>query len=386
MPEIMLIESNIQLTLIHHKNRSFALTFENISDNIALMVHETNQMSLSRFDQDRIKPIQKIYKNIIDLKDFSLENILMSFGIDCEKPTPLFFAIKRKMVREYGKIVQELIAKTIVQIQRNINKVNVCFLAYEIFYQLQPFPDSETKFTCKDWNFGNNARFNNAAKDVYENFVRADAEKKNDPQFCVDSLVNIFTILGEACLSSSKVDFIDRVVDNLYGWYFIESEQSYDYLIFNPDAFDDVIEFLKNAINNNSFSRFICSDEDNMFKIRPAENCLESNNLICLPDAHYNLVNDPKSLESDVDRFFNNYKNFAEHGMYNINCYDLSKFITKNFIDYFKDNPSLINVVLPHLNSNNIVKSYPCVIENMDTFIENFKKDPIHHKKNRILA
>lgn len=322
---------NISVELLRIKNATFALVFEDQSKNKEAITEVIQKLPNCCFDKNRLWKIQSLYNEIRDSRVVSLEDVYAVFGIDCEANTPLFCNHKRQCVKEFRQLITNIIDETITQIKRNINKVNIPKLAYSIFYRAQEFTESKPKFISNMWFLGNATQANTNMKEAFESFTMASLSLKQNPQFCVERLEQLLEAIKFSIKDSFRIHYLDNILDQIYHWYFIESETSYDFLIFFPDAFDEIRDFLLDVIDKNPFVYLLRDNNGYYEKLTDDECCLDADNILFIPEDSFEGVKCFRELYRMYDSYYSTHKALKQYGMFNCKCYDITHLVSSTF-------------------------------------------------------
>lgn len=374
----MLVDNlNTCVELLRVKKRTFALIFDNRSDDIEAIVRLIQNLPDCYSDPERLVQIRKTYEDIASLRVISLEDVYSVFGIDCESNFPLFCSHKRQCIKQYREVISRIICKTQEQIKKNVHKINICSLTYSIFFKVQEFSEEKPKYISNMWFLGNSTAANSIMKKAFESYTRAGIDKKNDPEFCATCLVNLFEAIKFSVKDSFRIHYLDSVVDQLYYWYFIESEASYDFLIFMPDAFDEIKDFLLETINKNPFFYFIKNQGYSFERCEENETCLDGDSVICISDDLLGEMKCFRDLTRLLDKYYVTHRALRKYGMFNCLCYDITDTIPSNMVKVFEKRKQSFSCIKPYLHENNFLFKFNEVIQDKEEFVRTVIKPSI---------
>ena len=377
--ELMLVHnSNSGVELLRVKKRIFALIFNNRSDDIEGIARLIQNLPDCYSDPDRLNQIRKTYEDIANLRVISLEDVYSVFGIDCESNFPLFCNHKRQCIKQYREVISRIIEKTQDQIRRNINKINICSLTYSVFFKVQEFSEEKPKYISNMWFLGNSTAANTIMKKAFEAYTRAAIDKKNDPEFCANCLIDLFEAIKFSVKDSFRIHYLDSVVDQLYFWYFIESEASYDFLIFMPDAFDEIKDFLLETINKNPFFYFVKQQGYSFERCEENETCLDGDSVICVADELLGEMKCFRDLTRLLDKYYHTHRALRKYGMFNCICYDITDTVPNNIMKGFEKQKQPLSCVKPYLNEKCFLFKYTEIIQDKEEFVRTIVKPRIH--------
>lgn len=367
-----------RVELLRIKKKTFALIFNNKADDIESVVGLLNGLPDCQSNPQRLSKIQKVYDDISSNRAFSLDEVYESLGIDSESNLPLFFHHKRTVVKEYREIVSRIIDKTQEQIRKNTNTVNICSLSYSIFFKVQEFTPEKPKFISNMWHLGNCSTSNSVMKKAFEQYTRANDEMKNDPVFCSNCLIELFEAIKYSAKDSFRIHYLDSVVDQIFHWYFVESEASYDFLIFIPDTFDEIRNFLLEIIDKNPFFYFVKKNGYYYDRCIEGDTCLESDNLICISDSLFNEITCFRDLNRLLDEYYLTHRALYKYGMFNCLCYDITDTIPNTLSKTFERQKNSFDYIKAYLKSERFLFKFQNVIHDKDTFIKTVIKPHIN--------
>lgn len=371
-------QNTITVELLRIKNSTFALVFEDKSDNIEAINKVINSLPNCCFDEERLRKVQLLYNDIRENRCVSLEDVYAVFDIDCDDNTPLFCNHKRQYIKEYRQLIANILDETIEQFKKNTHIIDMPKLAHSIFYKAQEFTEEKPKFISNLWFIGNATQANAIMKDAFESYTTAPIELKQNPKFCTDRLVQLMEAYKFSIKDSFRVHYLDGIVDQIYTWYFIESETRPEYMIFIPDSFDPIREFLLDFIDENPFILLLRSTNNYYEKITTSETCLDADNLLFIPVETFNDVKCFRELHKMYDLYFRTHTALKQHGMYNCKCYDITSRISSSFAKSPSRRKIHISLIEPEINEKNLIYSHENIVYDKVEFIRNIIKPNIN--------
>lgn len=355
-----------QVELLRIKNNLFGIVYANKNDPILQVEQMLKDLPRCHLDKHRLTKIQKIYKEIKENYIFSLEDVYSVFGGDDEMATPLFCSHKRQCVRNYRNQIHKIINSTKKQIAKNVNRINVCSLTYSMFLKMQEFTEEKPKYIANLWLLGNSTQANIVMREAFEAFTRADISKKSDTQFCLERVLQLLDAIAFSIKDSFRIHHLDSVLDQFYYWYFVESSVSYDFLIFPPEAFDEVRDFLLDTIDKNPFMHFLKESDVFYEKCSDSDTCLDSDNIIFIEEELFNEIKSFRELSGMLEGYYSTHKALRKYGMFDCVCYDLTNKLPKETIKRalltFAD-------ISEHCSDQNQLCSYTNVIHDKVNFV-----------------
>lgn len=375
----MLVDSeSTRVELLRIKKNTFALIFNNKADDIESVVDLLNDLPACQSNPQRLAKIHKAYDDILNSRAFSLDDVYEALGIDSESNIPLFFHHKRLVVKQYRDIISKIIEKTQDQIKRNTHTVNICSLAYSIFFKVQEFTPEKPKYISNMWFLGNCTTSNAVMKKAFEQYTRASNEKKNDPVFCSDCLVELFEAIKYSVKDSFRIHYLDSVVDQMFHWYFTESEISYDFLIFIPDTFDEVRNFLLEIIDKNPFFYFVKKNGYYYDRCLEDDTCLDSDSVICISDDLFSEIKCFRDLNRLLDTYYLTHRALYKYGMFNCLCYDITDSIPNSISKNLERQKNSFQYIKAYLKDEKFLFKFQNVIHDKETFIKTIVKPQIN--------
>lgn len=374
----MLVDNvNTGVEIFRVKKRTFALIFDNRSDDIEAIANLIQSLPDCEFNPERLSIVRKTYEDIANLRVLSLEDVYTVLGIDCESNIPLFSNHKRLCIRQYREIIINIIDKTQEQIKKNIHKVNTCSLTYSIFFRVQEFTEEKPKYISNMWCFGSSTPANNIMRSAFEAFTRASKTQKDDPVFCAECLITLFDAIKYSVKESYGIDYLDNVVDQLYHWYFIESEVRYDFLIFMPDVFDEIRDFLLETIDKNPFFIFVKQRNYHYERSDETETCLDVDNLVCISETLFNQMSCFRELNILLEKYYSTHRALRKYGMFNCICYDVTNTLPSTISKSLEKRTLPTSVIKPYLVEDNFIFKFLNVVQDKEVFIKTVLKPKI---------
>lgn len=328
-----MFNNDTSVELLRIKDATFALVFKDRSNNKETINQIVQSLPECNFDPDLLWDIQLQYKDISNLNAISFDDAYSCFSVNCENYTQLFSNHKRQCIKSYRSRLHDIFEESKKQIRANANNPKVCMhnITEAVFQRIQSFSAEKPKFIANLWLLGNTAKANQNIKNAFEAYTRADESKQKDQYFCAEKLCNLFTALQLSIQDSFKIHYLDHIASQLHHWYFVEPELKRDFMIFVPDSFTPVQEFLLDMIDTNPFVYYIRENGGNFERLDTDECCLDSDNLIFIPEELLNDVKCFRELSKLFDEFYNTRKALQEYGMFDCQCYDLTPHVPPGF-------------------------------------------------------
>lgn len=365
-----------RIEILKIKRLSFAIVFKDHE------IKKTNRDPiLSKhpgfsYQKDMIWGVHRLYHEILELKSLSLEEVYTTLGVDLEPTDSIKCIHRRKHTREFREEIAKIITMSIQQIEKNADRVDMCKITHKIFHGMQAFTADKPYYIASQWFLGNSNDRNDMMKAAFEAYSLAPNNKKNDPDFCVKVLVHLLHCIQDQVLSSFRTMYLDHILDHIYQWYFIHSETSYDFLIFMPDAFDDVRDFLLDVLDTNPFGYYLKKEGDTIERISNEECCLNADNFLYLSMDVVNKLPSARELTKKFDAFFQTYADFNEHGIFDCKCYNVTDQIPLTMPKTQDGQQELICTIENLIRNNNIrpVIAYKSIIAPKQDFIQKIIK------------
>lgn len=359
---------NYGIECIHVKDQIFAVSFSKSNKKEETINQLREEFKHTGFSQIRFNKVNSLYQKIRDGRLVSIEDVYSVIGIDNIIYAKNLIGYKRKMTKEYRNLVIQIIDRSITQIQKNIDKVNMPELAYSIFYNAQEFTENKPKYSPKMWFIGNSSAHNKIVSKAFEGFTRASISQKSDPQFCANSITSLLNSYKECIADSFRVDYMDNIIDQIHFWYFTESDQDYNYLIFMPEAFDEIREFLKSVLDNNPFYIYVKIDPENQFMIKKneCEPCTNCQNLISIAENSYHHFSSIRMLKSELESFYNKRKALVDYGVLDYSVYDITEYFKK----YDEAKRCKMEKLIDTISDLQPLITFNGIIEDKDIFIK----------------
>ena len=375
----MLVENeSIRVELLRVKKNTFALIFNNKADDIEGVVNLLSDLPACQSNPQRLAKIHRTYEDILNNRSFSLDDVYESLGIDSESNLPLFFHHKRQAVKQYRDIISRIIEKTQEQIKKNTHIVNICSLTYSIFFKVQEFTPEKPKYISNMWFLGNCTASNSVMKKAFEQYTRASTDMKKDPEFCSMCLVELFEAIKFSVKDSFRIHYLDSVVDQLFHWYFTDSEINYDFLIFIPDTFDEIKKFLLELIDKNPFFYFVKKNGYYYDRCMDEETCLDSDSLICISDDLFSEIKCFRDLNRQLDEYYLTHRALYKYGMFNCLCYDITETIPNSISKNFDRQKNSFQYIKAYLRDEHFLFKHQNIIHDIDVFIKTIVKPQIN--------
>lgn len=369
---------NARVELLKIKKNTFALIFNNKADDIESVVDLLSNLPECQSNPSRLAKIHTAYDDILNNRVFSLEDVYESLGIDPESNLPLFFHHKRLSVKLYREIISRIIEKTQDQVRKNIHTVNICSLTYSIFFKAQEFTPEKPKYISNMWLLGNRIPSNTIMKKAFEQYTRASDEDKNSPYFCVECLCELLEAIKFTIKDSFRIHYLDSVVDQIFHWYFTDSEINYDFLIFIPDIFDEIRSFLLEIIDKNPFFYFVKKNNYYYDRCIESDTCLDSDNIICISDNLFNEITCFRDLNRLLDEYYLTHRALYKYGMFNCLCYDITNIIPSEISEEIERTKNSFQYIKSYLKDESFLLKFQNVIHDKESFIKTVIKPKIN--------
>lgn len=359
----------ISVELLRIKQSIFALIFTDQSDNQEKVQEIINSLPQCSFDKNRLIKITNLYHEIKEDLSFSLEDVYTVLSIDNDNAPPILSAYKRQCMKEYRQHIIDVIERTKEQVALNVGKVDMCKIAHTIFHRSQEYSDERPKFIANLWFLGNAQEENNKMKQAFERYALASLDKRQNQQFCADRIIQLLAAYQKSVSNSFRIHYLDHVIDQIYAWYFIEPEKCFDFLIFNPDIFEDIQNFMLSILDQNPFCFYLRKAGEVYERIDATETCLDSDNMLYMNDANFNDITCLRQLHKLYNIYHKAHTAYGLYGMYNCKCHDLTRLVSSTFgkdpnkriVDY----SSIQNL----LSEDNFVSEYDHIIHDRPDFI-----------------
>lgn len=316
---------------IHIKEQIFAVAYNKSNSQQSTLSLLRDEFKHTGFSLSRFNKVNALYNKIKDGLLISIEDVYSVIGIDNIIHAKNLIGYKRKTTKEYRNLVIGIIDRSIAQVQKNIYKVNMPELAYSIFYNAQEFTEDKPKYSPKLWFIGNSSAHNKIVSKAFEGFTRASIENKSNPEFCAESIILLLNAYKECIEDSFRCDYMDSIIDQIHFWYFTEADQDYNYLIFMPEAFDEIRDFLKSVLDNNPFYIYVKLDTENQFMIKKneCEPCTNCQNLISIAENSYQRFTSIRMLKTELESFYSKRKALVDYGVLDYKVYNITEYFKK---------------------------------------------------------
>lgn len=282
--------------------------------------------------KDMMWKIHHLYNEIRQMKSLSIEDIYSTLGVDLEPTDSVKCVHRRNHIKGYREEIAKILTISMNQIELNVDRVNICKVTHKIFQSMQAFSQEKPHYIASQWFLGNSPDKNEDMKIAYERYTLASSAEKNDPTFCLKTLKLLLECTRDQVLCSFRTLYLDNILDHIYQWYFIYSESSYEFLIFMPDAFDDIRDFLLDIIDKNPFACYLKIVDEYPERINDNECCLDADELIYLSMDMVNQLASVRDLNRKFNIFYQNLVDFKEHGIFDCECYDLTNYLPPSIL------------------------------------------------------
>lgn len=334
------------------------------------------------FKREMMWNVHQLYNEIRQMKSLSIEDVYATLEIDLEPTDSVKCVHRRNHIKGFREEISKIIDISIQQIQKNANRVDISKITYKIFQSMQAFSPEKPHYIASQWFLGNSNDRNEMMKEAFEYYTLASSMQKNCSKFCLNALVKLLKCTQQQVLNSFRTLYLDNILDHIYQWYFIHSESSYEFLIFMPDAFDDVRDFLLDIIDTNPFAYYIKNKGSMIERVTEDECCLDADNLLYLSMDIVDQLASVRELSKKFDSFYQNYRDYKEHGIFDCYCYDVTDYITNATLknpDLQESIPTIINQLINSQEIHPII-TYQSVIAAKNTFCKKTVKRDILDK------
>lgn len=371
-----------RIEILRLKRSTFAIVFNNHPVDKIKCDPILNKNPGFAFKRDMMWNVHQLYNEIRQMKSLSIEDVYATLEIDLEPTDSVKCVHRRNHIKGFREEISKIIDISIQQIEKNANKVDISKITYKIFQSMQAFSPEKPHYIASQWFLGNSNDRNETMREAFEHYTLASNEQKNNCEFCRNALIQILKCTQQQVLNSFRTLYLDNILDHIYQWYFIHSETSYEFLIFMPDAFDDVRDFLLDIIDSNPFAYYIKNKGTMIERVTDDECCLDADNLLYLSMEIVDQLASVRELSKKFDSFYQSYRDYKEHGIFDCYCYNVTEHITNSIIK----NPELqeqIPLIIDQLITNEEIHpilSYQSVIAAKNTFCKKVVKKDILEK------
>lgn len=373
----MAVDSDlVRAEILHNKNSTYALIFTDQSKDTETIKGAIDSLPKCCFDEKRLTDITKIYKEIKDGMNFSIEDVYNALSITPESDhesdvnLPILSNYKRDCIKNYRNHIIRILQATKTQVELNRNKVDVCSIAQVIFKKSQKYKENKPRFIANLWFLGNSKVANKLMKQAFETYTLAPQEMRlNDNEFCANCLIDLFSAYERSVTDSFRIHYLDHVIDQIYNWYFVEPDKHYDFLIFNPDIFDDIKNYLLELIDKNPLCFYVKMVGTYYQKIDANEGCLDADKILYMQDADFSQASCIRKLQKLYNEYFDAYQAFKQYGMYSCECYNISDYVSANFGKTPETKDIHHSAIANLLTPTNLVISFNNVISDQPKFI-----------------
>lgn len=376
----------LSVELLRIKSSTFALVFKDQTQNEELVKEVIHRLPKCCFDKKRLQNITNSYADIKDGMNFSLEDIYSILSIDIENSSAILSNYKRQCIKSYRQHILKILDKTKTQIQINADKVRMSQIARTIFKKSQDYNDEKPRFVANLWFLGNSHEANTMMRKAFEHYALASPEQRENQQFCADRLVELMTAYERSVTDSFRIHYLDHVIDQIYNWYFVEPEQNFDFLIFVPDIFDDIRDYLLDILDKNPFCLYLKEVDGLYEKIEADETCLDSDSLIFMLDADFSEVTCLRQLHRMYNEYHEAHRAFIQYGVFTCDCHDISHLVSGAFSKTPHKRSIEYHAISNLLNEDNRVITHENMLYDRQKFIRHVIKPHLtHHYLNQML-
>lgn len=362
------------IEILKIRSSTFALVF-----NTRYQSEESCQEILSslpecNFNKRAVRDIRNLYNEIKVMRCLSIEEVFTVLGLEPESCDILKSLHRRTNIKNFRAEICKILDVTMEQIKKNVTKVDVCKLTYRIFYSMQSFRSDKPYYIASQWFLGNSNEKNEIMRSVFEHYTLSSLKQRSNPEFCLEAILQLLETIKIQINSSFRTLFLDNILDQIYHWYFVYSESSYDFLIFMPDTFDDIRDFLLDMMDHNPFALYLHSNGKRIEKIGRNECCLDANDILGIDLDVVESFSSLRELSRNLERYYTTYKALNEYGIFTCKCYDISEFIEPGIKP---QNEILIATATQEINELTSILSYPDTIQDRQDFMRYVVKPDI---------
>lgn len=362
------------IEILKVRSSVFALVFKTEFQSEESLQEVLSKLPECTFDKKAIRNIHNLYNEIKTMRCLSIEEVFSTLGLEPESNDTLKNLHRRNNIKSFRKEICKIIDTSIDQIKKNIDKVDICKLTYRIFYSMQPFRSDKPYYIASQWFLGSSNDKNEGMKIAFENYTQSSLKQKSDPEFCLLAITQLLETMKAHIICSFRTLFLDNILDHIYRWYFIHSETCYDFLIFMPDAFDDVRDFLLDMIDNNPFALYLHSNGNYIERIGSNECCLDADDTLSVDLKVSENITSLRELNKNLETYYKTYKALNEYGIFTCDCFDISHFIQPGVR---LSNQQLIDMACKEMDSLEAILSYGQTIQDKEDFIRFVVKQDI---------
>lgn len=334
------------------------------------------------FKKDMMWNVHHLYNEIRQMKSLSIEDVYATLDIDLEPTDSVKCVHRRNHIKGFREEISKILEISMQQIQKNVDRVDISKITYKIFQSMQSFSSDKPFYIASQWFLGNSNDRNETMKQAFEFYTLASNELKSDTAFCLEALLGLLKCTQGQVLNSFRTLYLDNILDHIYQWYFIFSESSYEFLIFMPEAFDDVRDFLLDIIDTNPFAYYIKNKGSVIEKITDDECCLDADSILYLSMDVVNQLASVRELSKKFDAFYQNYRDYSEHGIFDCHCYNVTEHITSSMIKSPEHQEKIPFIVEDLISQKKVrpILTYKSIISPKNTFTKKVVKRDILEK------
>ncbi len=347
-------------TVFRIKNRTYATIIQNSDCYNKVLRSYVDEQKLDCILSPRLlERVKQNYAEVLSSNTFSLEDFYATLGLQSDKFPKAITNHKNTQVAKYKLLIKNLIDTTFNQIHKNKNIINVPSVTNTIFQVFQPFSEENRRFSSKQWFLNGNSVAGKLIRKCFEKYTYASIAEKHDDNFCIESLFAILNALKESVDETCRVHCLDSILDYFYTFYFIESESSVDFMIFFPDAFDDIRAFLLSLHDDNPFLIYL----DHNYCILPSNcSCLNAELIATASQKLFEEVTQ-LILRRRLEQFAALVKKISRYSAFNCSVYDITDF------------PNRSDMPIGEIEcAADVVATYKEVLDVPDDFVKNTVK------------
>lgn len=354
------------IEILRIRSSTFALSFSTRHQS-----EESCQQILSRlpecnFNKQAVRDIRNLYNEIKAMRCLSIEEVFTVLGLEPESSDVLKCLHRRNHIKQFRAEICKIIDVTMEQIKKNVNKIDLCKLTYHIFHSMQSFRSDKPYYIASQWFLGNSNEKNEVMRSAFEYYTLSSLKQRSEPKFCLEAILKLLETIKIQINSSFRTLFLDNIIDHIYHWYFVYSESSYDFLIFMPDAFDDIRDFLLDMMDHNPFALYLHANGKRIEKIGRNECCLDANDMLGIDLDVVESFSSLRELSRNLEKYYTTYKALTEYGIYTCQCYDLSEFVEPGIKP---PTEILVDMAQQKIPEKNPILSYPETIQDRQDFM-----------------
>lgn len=362
------------IEILKIRSSTFALAFSTRYQSEESCQEILSTLPECNFNKRAVRDIRNLYNEIKEMRCLSIEEVFTALGLEPEPSDSLKSLHRRTNIKNFRAEICKIIDITMEQIKKNITKIDLCKLTYRIFYSMQSFRSDKPYYIASQWFLGNSNEKNEVMREAFEHYTLSSLKLRNNPEFCLEAILKLLKTIKLQINSSFRTLFLDNILDHIYHWYFVYSESSYDFLIFMPDAFDDIRDFLLDMMDHNPFALYLHSNGKRIEKIGRNECCLDANDMLGIDLDVVENFSSLRELGRNLEKYYTTYKALNEYGIFTCACYDVSELIEPGIKPVIE---ILIDEVSQRINEFSPILTYPETIQDRQDFMRYVVKPDI---------